>query len=90
VFRTQLPDWKLLGAGAYFAYAEPPFDLPSPVLARRLLEEQSLLMLPGTMFTPPDSETQDWGGSQRLRIAFANADAAGIVEMGRRLAAFAP
>jgi len=90
VFRTQLPDWKLLGAGAYFAYAEPPFDLPSPVLARRLLEEQSLLMLPGTMFTPPDSETQDWGGSRRLRTAFANADAAGIAEMGRRLAAFAP
>jgi len=88
VFRDALPDWRLLGAGAYFAYAEPPFDVPSPVLARRLLQEQSLLVLPGTMFTPPDTESRDWGGTRQLRIAFANADAAGIAEMGRRLAAF--
>jgi aspartate/methionine/tyrosine aminotransferase len=90
VFRDRLPGWKLLGAGAYFAYAEPPFELPSPVLARRLVAEQSLLVLPGTMFTPADSAAEDWGGSRRLRIAFANADAAGIAEMGARLAAFRP
>jgi aspartate/methionine/tyrosine aminotransferase len=87
-FARNLPDWKLLGAGAYFAYVEPPFDPPSNQIARMLVEQQSLLTLPGTMFAPPASEGRDWGGERQLRIAFANADAAGIAEMRRRLAAF--
>jgi len=86
-FRDLLPDWRLRGAGAYFAYAEPPYGIPARTLAQRLLREQSLLVLPGTMFTPPDG---DWGGDECLRIAFANTDTAGIAEMGRRLAAFRP
>jgi aspartate/methionine/tyrosine aminotransferase len=89
-FAAHLPDWKLRGAGAYFAYAEPPFDMPSNILARKLVERQSLLTLPGTMFAPPATEGRDWGGERHLRIAFANADAAGITEMRRRLAAFRP
>jgi aspartate/methionine/tyrosine aminotransferase len=89
-FAQHLPDWKLRGAGAYFAYVEPPFDLPSNALARKLLEQQSLLTLPGTMFAPPAAAGQDWGGERQLRIAFANADAVGITEMRRRLAAFRP
>jgi aspartate/methionine/tyrosine aminotransferase len=89
-FAGHLPEWKLLGAGAYFAYVEPPFDIPSNLLARMLVEQQSLLTLPGTMFAPPASEGTNWGGKRQLRIAFANADAAGITEMGRRLAAFRP
>jgi aspartate/methionine/tyrosine aminotransferase len=60
--------------------------MPSETLARRLVTEQSLLVLPGSMFTP---STVD-GGDRQLRIAFANTDAAGIAEMGRRLAAFRP
>ena len=82
-----LPGWRLRGAGAYFAWVEPPFDLPSDVLARRLVSEAGVLLLPGTMFAPG---TGDWGGDRALRIAFANADAAGIGELGRRLAAFRP
>ncbi len=89
-FAAHLGDWKLLGAGAYFAYVEPPFEMPSNRLARRLVEQQSLLTLPGTMFAPPAVEGRDWGGERQLRIAFANADAAGIAEMLRRLAAFHP
>lgn len=99
-FARELPGWRLLGLGAYFAYVEPPFDLPSPELARRLLREQSLLVLPGTMFTPAEplrggatggrEETRDWRGSRQLRIAFANTDIAGIEETARRLAAFRP
>lgn len=85
VFAKRLPDWQLLGAGAYFAYVEPPYDIPSPELCRRLVAEQSLLFLPGTMFTPG---SEDWGGSRQIRIAFANADAAGLATMGERLAAF--
>jgi aspartate/methionine/tyrosine aminotransferase len=86
-FAERLPEWRLLGAGAYFAYAEPPFDMPSDVLARRLLAEQGVLVLPGSMFVPESGERT---GARALRIAFANVDPAGLDEMGRRLAAFRP
>ena len=39
---------------------------------------------------PGGDGATDWGGDRSLRVAFANADAAGIAEMGRRLAAFVP
>lgn len=81
-----LPDWKLLGCGAYFAYVEHPFDLPSDALCKRLVTEASLLMLPGTMFQPEGSEA----GKRQIRIAFANVDATGIAEVIRRLRAFRP
>jgi aspartate/methionine/tyrosine aminotransferase len=79
---TALPDWKLLGCGAYFAYVEHPFAEASDALAKRLVHEAGLLMLPGTMFQPEESED----GKRQMRIAFANVDAAGIAEMFRRLA----
>ncbi len=81
-----LPDWKLLGCGAYFAYVEHPFDMASDALCKRLVTEASLLMLPGTMFQPEGSEA----GKRQIRIAFANVDAAGIAEVIRRLRAFRP
>jgi aspartate/methionine/tyrosine aminotransferase len=81
-----LPDWKLLGCGAYFAYVEHLFDIASDVLCKRLVTEASLLMLPGTMFQPEGSEA----GKRQIRIAFANVDATGIAEVIRRLAAFRP
>lgn len=83
-----LPGWAVHGAGAYFAWVEPPAEkfaeLPAVETARRLLAEQSLLVLPGTMFAPGDRPTR------ALRVAFANADAAGLAETGRRLGAFRP
>lgn len=81
-----LPGWRLLGCGAYFAYAEHPFPMTSPALAKRLVAEAGILMLPGTMFQP-DTHPE---GARQLRIAFANADAAGLAEMFARLRAFAP
>lgn len=84
---AQLEGWKLLGCGAYFAYVEHPFDIPSDQLAKRLVAEQSLLLLPGTMFGPSGT-----GGraEKQLRIAFANANKAGLAEMFTRLRAFRP
>jgi aspartate/methionine/tyrosine aminotransferase len=79
-----LPGWRLLGCGAYFAYVEHPFDIPSDQLCKRLVTEASLLMLPGTMFQPEGSAA----GKRQIRIAFANVDATGIAEVIRRLAAF--
>lgn len=81
---SALPEWKLLGCGAYFAYVEHPFEASSVEIARRLVHEASLLMLPGTMFQPKGEAA----GHRQFRIAFANADTAGIAEMFARLAAF--
>jgi aspartate/methionine/tyrosine aminotransferase len=78
--------WKLLGCGAYFAYVEHPFLHSSAEIARKLVSEASILMLPGSMFMPSD----DPAGAQQFRIAFANVDRAGIDTLFRRLAAFQP
>ncbi|MFW8636410.1 aminotransferase [Cribrihabitans pelagius] len=78
--------WKLLGCGAYFAYVEHPFDAPSEEIARQLVREAAVLMLPGSMFMPED----DADGARQFRIAFANVDRAGIAELFRRLENFQP
>ena len=78
-----LDGWRLLGCGAYFAYAEHPFAAASPDVARAILRQQAVLMLPGTMFMPEGDE----GGARQMRIAFANVDAAGIAALFKRLSA---
>ncbi len=77
----RLPDWHLLGCGAYFAYVEHPYAMPSDQLAKALVEHASILMLPGTMFQPASHPE----GARQLRIAFANIDANGIADLFRRL-----
>ena len=81
-----LPGWRLLGCGAYFAYVEHPFAEASDKLARRLVHDAAILMLPGTMFQPASHPE----GARQLRIAFANIDAQGIAELFRRLALLHP
>jgi aspartate/methionine/tyrosine aminotransferase len=81
---ARLDGWRLLGCGAYFAYVDHGQALPSPELARRLVREAGVLMLPGTMFTPEG----DKGGARQMRIAFANVDAKGIGALIDRLAAW--
>ena len=81
----QLDGWKLLGCGAYFAYAEHPFPLASDALCKRLVAEAGVLMLPGTMFQPAGATE----GARQLRIAFANVDRAGIGRLFDRLQTFA-
>lgn len=81
----RLQGWRLLGCGAYFAYAEHPWPLASDALCKRLVAEAGVLMLPGTMFQPEG----DAAGARQLRIAFANIDRAGIGRMFERLEAFA-
>ncbi|KIC34936.1 aminotransferase [Leisingera sp. ANG-S5] len=78
--------WKLLGCGAYFAYVEHPFTQPSDQIARQLVQDASVLMLPGSMFMPEG----DPDGARQFRIAFANVDRAGIHTLFERLAAFNP
>ena len=78
----RLSGWELLGCGAYFGYARHPDPRPSDEFAPALVREAGILLLPGTMFRPPD----DPSGARELRIAFANVDADQIAELGRRLA----
>jgi aspartate/methionine/tyrosine aminotransferase len=78
--------WKLMGCGAYFAYLQHPFDMPSDQLAQALVDKASLRALPGTMCTPEG----DKRGTQQMRVAFANIDAAGIQTALTRLVAFQP
>lgn len=82
---AQLDGWSLLGCGAYFAYVRHPFAQGSPELARRMVEEAGLLLLPGTMFRPEGDQ-----GSQEFRIAFANIDRQGIGQLFERLQTYRP
>jgi len=77
----RLSGWTLKGCGAYFAYAEHPFDDRSDALAKRLVRDVGILALPGTMFRPAD----DPAGAREMRIAFANIDRAGISTLMDRL-----
>ncbi len=83
--RLAAKGWRLLGVGAYFAYVEHPFAIPSDEVARRLVAQAGVLLLPGTMFMPPDVP----GGDRQLRIAFANIDRAGVGDLFDRLASVA-
>lgn len=76
-----LPDWTVLGCGAYFAYVEHPYPLPSDQFAQKLVQKAAILTLPGTMFQPAGSSD----GKRQLRIAFANIDVAGIATLFARL-----
>ncbi len=80
-FAAGIGDWQLLGIGAYFAFVRHPFDEPAEALAKRLVHEQSLLILPGTFFAPEG----DRAAQQTMRIAFANVGTDAIAETARRL-----
>jgi aspartate/methionine/tyrosine aminotransferase len=72
--------YRLISAGAYFAYLAHPFDgRPAMQVARRLADEANVLALPGSMFGP--------GQDAYLRLAFANVDAAAMPDLAARLAA---
>ncbi len=56
--------YRLVSAGAYFAYIEHPFDAPARQVVKRLIEEQDIVSLPGSYF----GREQE----QFIRFAFAN------------------
>jgi len=72
--------YRVISAGAYFAYLAHPFGpRPAMEVARRLADEQNVLALPGSMFGP--------GQEAYLRLAFANAEASVMPALAARLAA---
>jgi aspartate/methionine/tyrosine aminotransferase len=84
-----LPGRRLLGSGAEIANVEHPVAVYSDALARDLVRALALLLLGGSVFGRCRAEGGDGAGERQLRIAFANVDAAGLAELGRRLAAAA-
>ena len=81
-FDAPLNGWRVLSAGAYFAYVAHPFaSLKAAEVAQRLAEERGVLALPGPYFGP--------GQEEHLRIAIANVAADRIGLLGERLTGFA-
>ena len=74
--------WQLLGVGAYFAYLKHPYTIASDQLAKKFVDEASILTLPGTMFVPAG----DKSGKSQIRIAFANINVDGIKVLFNRIA----
>ena len=83
-----LTHWKLKGCGAYFAYAEYPFDVPSDTLCKQLLSSKAILTLPEMMFTSKNTDNLDNFEKRHIRIAFANINVVEINEMFERLKDF--
>lgn len=84
LFRTAmapLNDWRVLSAGAYFAYVAHPFaGARAADVSRKLAEERGVLALPGPYFGPEQE--------QHLRIAIANVSAERIAGLSERLQGF--
>jgi aspartate/methionine/tyrosine aminotransferase len=71
--------YELISAGGFFAYLKHPHRGRSAMeVAKRLAQEQNLLILPGSMFGP--------GQDDYLRVAFANVEAKWMPEVAERLA----
>jgi aspartate/methionine/tyrosine aminotransferase len=71
--------YRLVSAGAYFAYIEHPFDAPARDVVKRLIEEQEIVCLPGSYFGR-DQE-------KYIRFAFANVHESHFDDVIQRLIA---
>jgi aspartate/methionine/tyrosine aminotransferase len=72
--------YEIVSAGAYFAYLRHPHTgESSTTVARRLADQQNLLVLPGAMFGPSQESY--------LRMAFANVGIEAVTEIRARMAA---
>ncbi len=77
--RAALNHARIDALGAYFAYVRLPDDAPDAMdAAAQLAEHRGVMTLPGPFFGP--------GQERHLRLAFANAEAAQLAELGARFA----
>jgi len=71
--------YELVSSGGFFAYVKHPHRGKSAMqVAKRLAEQQNLLILPGSMFGPDQDDY--------LRVAFANVEAKWMPVVAERLA----
>ena len=71
--------YRLVSAGAYFAYIEHPFVSPSRDVVKRLIQEFDLVCLPGSYFGQQQEKF--------IRLAFANVHEKHFEEVVHRLIA---
>jgi len=71
--------YRLVSAGAYFAYIEHPFESPSRDVVKRLIQEFDLVCLPGSYFGQKQEKF--------IRLAFANVHEKHFDEVIHRLLA---
>lgn len=81
---AQWPGWTIASSGAYFAFAMHPFAAPASKIAKDLVTEEAVLVLPGEMFAPEHSDA----GRRGLRIAFANVANDGLETLSVRVQNF--
>ncbi len=77
---NECENWKIISSGAYFAYFSYEGKYSSMEVIEKLLQEASLLVLPGTMFGPKNYKELD----STFRVAYANIENAGIEELCNR------
>ena len=70
-------NYRIVSAGAYFAWVKHPFDESALTVARRLAEEFNIACLPGNYFGD--------GQEQFFRFAFSNIDESRFPELVERL-----
>ncbi len=85
---ADMPEWKILGCGAYFAYVTHPFNISSDKLVKLILQKTNMLMLPDTMFEQPNPADEVRQFGQQIRIAYANIDQNQIKDFFQRLNQF--
>ena len=71
--------YRLVCAGAYFAYVEHPFDEPSRDVVKRLVQQHEIVSLPGSYFGS--------GQDRYFRFAFANVEEKHFPDLINRLIA---
>ena len=57
-------DYRLISAGAYFAYVEHPFEAPARDVVKRLIQQHEIISLPGSYFGQDQEKF--------IRCAYAN------------------
>jgi aspartate/methionine/tyrosine aminotransferase len=73
--------FSLRSSGAFFGWVKHPFSgISSAEIATELVRQQSVLCIPGHLFTPEDESF--------LRFSFANLSLKQIAELSRRLSKF--
>ncbi len=72
-------NYRLISAGAYFAYIEHPFEAPARDVVKRLIQQHEIISLPGSYFGR-DQE-------QFIRLAYANVHERHFDDVIRRLIA---
>jgi aspartate/methionine/tyrosine aminotransferase len=78
VFAHSNLSYQLISSGAYFAYVRHPFrGRPAVDVARRLVDQENVLCLPGSFFGPRQDDY--------LRFAFANIESDRFPELVERL-----